>query len=245
MVAVNSIRPIPGGAGGVGQVVSVQALPGVSGGDGTAFATVTLRSVEQSSQQLLSGPDGEGTVPPPLLSGATVTTVQAVPASTLPAAAATDSRITGEETDDPREAGGDEENADGNRTADEGSFAEEVSLAEQQVIQLLQARDGAVRVEETVQATAAGAYSGAISYTYIPGPDGRLYAVGGSVTATTAGAVSEEAQQLALDAIAAGGSAVGSTSGADRIATGLANGRLQLLSEQATDAYLQSSRFLA
>lgn len=52
---------------------------------------------------------------------------------------------------------------------------------ERAVVDRLRQRDAQVRQEETAHAGAAGDLAGPISYVYQRGPDGRLYAVGGSV----------------------------------------------------------------
>ncbi|SEG71630.1 putative metalloprotease CJM1_0395 family protein [Marinobacterium lutimaris] len=53
---------------------------------------------------------------------------------------------------------------------------------EQQIIQELSARDREVRTHEQAHQNAGGSLTGAASYTYEKGPDGRLYAVGGEVS---------------------------------------------------------------
>lgn len=52
---------------------------------------------------------------------------------------------------------------------------------EKAVVDQLRIRDQQVRQEEEAHAAAAGDLAGPISYTYATGPDGRQYAVGGSV----------------------------------------------------------------
>ncbi len=52
---------------------------------------------------------------------------------------------------------------------------------ERRVVAELKKRDAEVRAHEAAHKAAAGAYGGAISYTYQQGPDGRRYAVGGEV----------------------------------------------------------------
>ncbi len=49
-------------------------------------------------------------------------------------------------------------------------------------IRELQMRDREVRAHEAAHAAAGGSYAGSPSYTYERGPDGRTYAVGGSVS---------------------------------------------------------------
>lgn len=52
---------------------------------------------------------------------------------------------------------------------------------EQAQVEQLKKRDAEVRAHEQAHKAVAGPYAGAISYTYEQGPDGRRYAVGGSV----------------------------------------------------------------
>lgn len=63
----------------------------------------------------------------------------------------------------------------------------EMNLAEKRVIEQLKARDAEVRAHEHAHMAAAGgvATSGP-NYVYVRGPDGRLYAVGGEVSITSA-----------------------------------------------------------
>lgn len=57
----------------------------------------------------------------------------------------------------------------------------ELSAAEKAALTQLQQRDQQVRQEEKAHAAVAGDLAGPINYTYQRGPDGRQYAVGGSV----------------------------------------------------------------
>lgn len=56
-----------------------------------------------------------------------------------------------------------------------------LSDAEQKQVNELKARDREVRAHEQAHKAVGGAYTGAISYEYQKGPDGRSYAVGGEV----------------------------------------------------------------
>ncbi|WP_432696370.1 putative metalloprotease CJM1_0395 family protein [Marinobacterium sp. YM272] len=58
----------------------------------------------------------------------------------------------------------------------------DLNLQDQQIVQALSARDREVRTHEQAHQNAGGALTGAASYTYEKGPDGRLYAVGGEVS---------------------------------------------------------------
>ena len=59
----------------------------------------------------------------------------------------------------------------------------ELNPSEKQMLGELQARDAEVRQHEAAH-KAAGAPTGAASYTYQKGPDGRMYAIGGEVSVT-------------------------------------------------------------
>lgn len=58
----------------------------------------------------------------------------------------------------------------------------DLTAAEKAAVDSLRQRDAQVRQEEQAHAGAAGAAAGPISYTFATGPDGRQYAVGGSVS---------------------------------------------------------------
>jgi len=57
---------------------------------------------------------------------------------------------------------------------------------EQEVVEELRARDAEVRRHEAAHAAAGGQYAGSPTFSYQTGPDGRRYAVGGSVSIDTA-----------------------------------------------------------
>ena len=58
---------------------------------------------------------------------------------------------------------------------------DQLSPQDRAVVESLRQRDAQVRQEETAHAGVAGSLAGPISYVYQRGPDGRQYAVGGSV----------------------------------------------------------------
>lgn len=60
-----------------------------------------------------------------------------------------------------------------------------LSPEELELVQRLEARDREVRSHEAAHVAAAGGLAGAPSYTFQTGPDGRQYAVGGSVSIDT------------------------------------------------------------
>ena len=80
-----------------------------------------------------------------------------------------------------------EEDSQGSRRSGDSSLSAlardpvDLSPEEQAEVDRLRIRDQQVRQEEQAHAANAGDLAGPISYTYVTGPDGRSYAVGGSV----------------------------------------------------------------
>lgn len=82
----------------------------------------------------------------------------------------------------------------------------ELSPSEKAAVTQLQQRDQQVRQEEKAHAAVAGDLAGPINYVYQRGPDGRQYAVGGSVgiqTSITSGDPAEVKRQAGRVAAAA------------------------------------------
>lgn len=91
--------------------------------------------------------------------------------------------VTAGSADNPAQAA--EIAAQSTSSAEEAASGTELSEEEQQVVRELQQRDREVRQHEAAHAAAGGAHAGAPTYTYQRGPDGRQYAVGGSVSIDT------------------------------------------------------------
>ncbi len=89
---------------------------------------------------------------------------------------------------------------------------------EKETVRRLEARDAAVRAEESAHKAMGGAFAGPIHYDYTRGPDGRLYATGGHVSMTTAGVANRHQMEQALGAFAAAGRVPSATSAADFLA---------------------------
>lgn len=68
----------------------------------------------------------------------------------------------------------------------------EMSEEERAVVEKLKSRDSAVRAHEMAHVAAAGGLAGAPVYSYQTGPDGRRYAIGGSVSIDTSSERSPE-----------------------------------------------------
>lgn len=67
-------------------------------------------------------------------------------------------------------------------TNEQGRPVDQLELSSEAIeVRELQMRDREVRAHEAAHAAAGGSYAGSPSYTYERGPDGRTYAVGGSV----------------------------------------------------------------
>lgn len=84
-----------------------------------------------------------------------------------------------------------------------GSYAE-LSQDEKRLVSDLQARDAEVRTHESAHQAAGGGMTGAASYTYQQGPDGKMYAIGGEVSISIpSGSTPQESMRNAQRAIAA------------------------------------------
>lgn len=80
----------------------------------------------------------------------------------------------------------------------------ELTQEEQLQVDKLQARDTEVRAHESAHQAAGGGMTGAASFTYQQGPDGKMYAIGGEVSITfKTGATPEETIANAQQVIAA------------------------------------------
>ncbi len=60
--------------------------------------------------------------------------------------------------------------------------SDELSPDEERLVKELQARDTEVKAHEAAHQAAGGGMTGAASYTYQQGPDGKMYAIGGEVS---------------------------------------------------------------
>ena len=86
---------------------------------------------------------------------------------------------------------------------------EELSPDEERLVRDLQSRDSEVKAHEAAHQAAGGGMTGAASYTYQQGPDGKMYAISGEVSISMkSGSTPQEtianARQIAAAAMAAG-----------------------------------------
>ena len=93
--------------------------------------------------------------------------------------------------------------------ARKSSDPDELSEDEKRVVKDLSSRDSEVKAHEAAHQAAGGGMTGAASYTYQQGPDGKMYAIGGEVSISApSGSTPEEtiknARQIAAAAMAAG-----------------------------------------
>jgi len=89
------------------------------------------------------------------------------------------------------------------------SNPDELSEDEKRLVKDLTSRDSEVKTHEAAHQAAGGGMTGAASFTYQQGPDGKMYAIGGEVSISSpAGSTPEEtiknAQQIVAAAMAAG-----------------------------------------
>ena len=122
------------------------------------------------------------------------------------------------------------------READEAmavQSGEVLSPDEEWYVRDLQARDAEVRNHEAAPVAAAAGHAGTPRYTTEVGPDGRQYAVGGSVSIDLSGAGSPEATADKMRTIKAAASAVSTMSGADMRVASTADRAMHKAQQQA------------
>lgn len=101
----------------------------------------------------------------------------------------------------------------------EGAAASEAQLSDDERRQLeeLRRRDREVRTHEQAHKTAAGQHAGSVHYEYESGPDGRRYAVSGSVPIDAAPVAGDpEATLRKMETVRRAATAPANPSGADR-----------------------------
>lgn len=86
---------------------------------------------------------------------------------------------------------------------------DKLSQDEQRLVRDLASRDSEVRAHEAAHQASSGGMSGAATYTYQQGPDGKMYAIGGEVSINMKSGSSPQetianARQIATAAMAAG-----------------------------------------
>lgn len=91
----------------------------------------------------------------------------------------------------------------------EALSSNELSEDEERLVKELQSRDSEVRAHEAAHQAAGGGMTGAASYTYQQGPDGKMYAIGGEVSISmSTGSTPQEtianARKIAAAAMAPG-----------------------------------------
>lgn len=96
-----------------------------------------------------------------------------------------------------------------NKQSIKSAASQELTEGEEQLVKDLSTRDAEVRAHESAHQAAGGGMTGAASFTYQQGPDGKMYAIGGEVSISMkTGSTPEEtianARQIATAAMAAG-----------------------------------------
>ena len=93
--------------------------------------------------------------------------------------------------------------------AKKSNSPDELSEDEKRLVKDLASRDSEVKAHEAAHQAAGGGMTGAASYTYQQGPDGKMYAIGGEVsismpTGSTPEETIKNARQIVASAMAAG-----------------------------------------
>ena len=91
----------------------------------------------------------------------------------------------------------------------EKSSPDDLSEDEKRLVRDLASRDSEVKAHEAAHQAAGGGMTGAASFTYQQGPDGKMYAIGGEVSISMKGGSTPQetianARQIAAAAMAAG-----------------------------------------
>lgn len=108
----------------------------------------------------------------------------------------------------------------------ESEGAGELTEAEQEEVQELQARDAEVRAHEQAHKAVGGQYAGAIHYDTQRGPDGASYAVGGHVNISTSEVPNDPQATVAkMQQVVRAALAPAEPSSADRAVAASANGK--------------------
>lgn len=95
------------------------------------------------------------------------------------------------------------------KKTENSTSTDELSPDEERLVRDLQSRDSEVKAHEAAHQAAGGGMTGAASYTYQQGPDGKMYAIGGEVSISMkSGSTPQEtianARQIVAAAMAAG-----------------------------------------
>jgi hypothetical protein len=105
----------------------------------------------------------------------------------------------------------------GEESSDVASSEAQLSAEERRELQELRRRDREVRTHEQAHKTVAGQYGGAIHLEYESGPDGKRYAVSGSVSIDASPVAGDpEATLRKMEAVERAASAPANPSGTDR-----------------------------
>ena len=145
------------------------------------------------------------------------------------------------EAEEAEEASSDDVPVVGTEDSEEESAPGNLSEDERVVVDKLKARDSAVRAHEMAHVAAAGGLAGAPVFSYQTGPDGRRYAIGGSVSIDTSAESSPEdtiakAQRIRSAALAPADPSAADRAVASRASRMESQARQALASRQAADS---------
>jgi hypothetical protein len=125
--------------------------------------------------------------------------------------------------------------------------AEPLSDEEQRELDEMKRRDREVRTHEQAHKASGGAYTGAMRLTYQMGPDGKRYAVEGSVPIDVSPVAGDPAATLRkMEVVARAANAPASPSGADRaVAAQAARAMQQARAQLAAERYAQARELVS
>jgi len=112
----------------------------------------------------------------------------------------------------------------------------ELSPEEDRAVQQMKARDREVRAHEQAHKNVGGAHAGAISYSYQQGPNGKQYAIGGSVPIDVSPEATPEATIAKMRVVMAAALAPADPSGPDRAIAQAAQAQMTQASADARAA---------
>jgi hypothetical protein len=125
--------------------------------------------------------------------------------------------------------------------------SEPLNEEEQREVEDMKRRDREVRMHEQAHKAAGGAYTGSMRLTYQMGPDGKRYAVGGSVPIDVSPVAGDPAATLRkMEVVARAANAPASPSGADRAVAAQARSVMQQARAQlAAERYAQARELVS
>lgn len=181
-------------------------------------------------------------------SGSSADVEDSAPLSEPPEFESVQSREDSNSSDNSNESPGSDRNPNSGQGASQGreSDSRELSAEEQQQVQQMRSRDREVRTHEQAHKASGAGHTGSIHLEYEAGPDGRRYAVAGSVSIDTSGVSDDsEATLRKMEVVQRAALAPSNPSSADRQVAAQASRQAQQARAQiAADRYSETQERL-